>query len=87
MTFIKDLQETGLLWLINRVVFHPRGFALAMVYSHDGEFMHWALQGDGSEPWTFADDESDLFRRAEAVFTAAARRAADTESRSFAEKP
>ena len=25
-----ELSEAGLLWLINRVVFHPRGIALAL---------------------------------------------------------
>ena len=46
-----DLRETGLLWLINRQVFHPRGFALA-VDSETGEF---SLLGDGVEPWNFED--------------------------------
>ncbi len=31
-----QMTETGLLWLVNRVVFHPRGFALALDYG-DGE--------------------------------------------------
>jgi hypothetical protein len=29
------------------------------------------LQGDGSEPWSFADGEDDLFRRVEELFAAA----------------
>lgn len=69
---VRDLRETGLLWLINKVVFHPRGFALAMVYRDNGEFMHWALLGDGTEPWQFesgTDDEQ--FARAEETLRAA----------------
>lgn len=70
-----DLREDGLLWLINRVVFHPRGFALG--YDRDaGTFL---LLGDGSEPWRFgADafdtrpdllvDEDGLFAAAETAF-------------------
>lgn len=53
-----DLQGDGLLWLINRVVFHPRGFALAVV-PDTGEFV---LLGDGDEPWRYAiQHESDRF--------------------------
>jgi hypothetical protein len=71
--WVKDLRESGLLWLINRVVFHPRGFALGMAYRDDGEFIGWALQGDGSEPWRFDGDEDDLFRRVEETFAEATR--------------
>jgi hypothetical protein len=62
-----DLRETGLLWLINRVVFHPRGFGLALHVADDGTTTGWSLQGDGSEPWTFEDgpEQADMFRRAE----------------------
>lgn len=54
-----ELRESGLLWLINKVVFHPRGFALALSYEA-GELVGWKLLGEGSEPWQFgaeADDE------------------------------
>jgi hypothetical protein len=73
---IKDLQESGLLWLINRVVFHPRGFALGLVIGEGGAVVGWRLQGDGSETWRFEGfDEDELFRAAEATFAAAARSA------------
>jgi hypothetical protein len=51
---VADLSTTGLLWLINRTVFHPRGFALGI--TTDGSM--WQLLGDGTEPWSFpqADD-------------------------------
>lgn len=45
-----ELRATGLLWLINASVFHPRGYALAI--HADG----WSLLGDGGEVWQFGDD-------------------------------
>lgn len=71
-----DLHDDGLLWLINRVVFHPRGFALAMS-SESGQFF---LDGNGTEPWRFLTkgedlmhgiDEDALFAQTERVFAAA----------------
>lgn len=60
-----DLRETGLLWLINRTVFHPRGFSLGMMF-FEGEFAGWVLEGDGREPWSFpVDDEAALFEAAQ----------------------
>jgi hypothetical protein len=66
-----ELQATGLLWLINRTVFHPRGFALGLVYS-DGEVAGWALQGDGRDPYRYGDDidEPDLLAAVEHEFAA-----------------
>lgn len=62
-----DLSHSGLLWLINRVVFHPRGFALALDI-HDGVATGWRLQGDGSEPWSFTEgDDQGRFVHAEAT--------------------
>ena len=58
-----DIQKTGLLWLINRVVFHPRGFALG----YDSETREFTLLGDGQESWHFElpeGEEDDLMHRA-----------------------
>jgi hypothetical protein len=55
-----ELRDSGVLWLINRTVFHPRGFALALVMS-GGQPVGWKLVGDGSEPWRFDGDEDALF--------------------------
>lgn len=41
------LFEDGLLYLINREVFHPEGMALAYT---NGKFY---MLGDGLEPWSF----------------------------------
>lgn len=56
-----DLRDTGLLWLINKAVFHPRGFALALHFTApdaDGTttVTGWSLEGDGSEAWTMGPD-------------------------------
>lgn len=68
---VVDLREDGLLWLINRVIFHPRGYALAMEM-RDGEYTgRWLLQGDGSEIWRFEGvDEDEKLRRVTAVLGA-----------------
>lgn len=59
-----DLRDSGLLWLINRVVFHPRGFALALLV-RNGEAVGWELLGDGEEVWTMGDgiNEEALFAK------------------------
>lgn len=61
-----ELRTSGLLWLINRVVFHPRGFALGFVIE-EGELTGWCIQGDGTDPFRYAADidERDLLRAAE----------------------
>lgn len=73
----RDLQTTGLLWLINSVVFHPRGFALGMVPGDDdpdgtGPYFGWNLLGDGTEPWTMGTDpiNDERFRAVEEFFAA-----------------
>jgi hypothetical protein len=62
----EELSSSGLLWLINRVVFHPRGYALALV-QRGGETVGWDLQGDGSEVWRFDGDEDARFEAAQAT--------------------
>lgn len=51
-----QLQEHGLLWLINKAVFHPRGFALVMHVDRHGAGIGWSLEGDGTEAWKMGDD-------------------------------
>jgi hypothetical protein len=62
-----DLRTTGLLWLINTTVFHPRGYALAIKINEQGEAEGWRLLGDGSEPWRFADDCDPEFQAVQAL--------------------
>lgn len=55
----EDLSPSGLLWLINRVVFHPRGYALSLVADDAGTVTGWKLLGDGRQPWTMGDEEHE----------------------------
>lgn len=50
-----SLIDDSLLWLVNRTVFHPRGYALGF----DVETRCFSLLGDGTEPWVFSGDGSD----------------------------
>lgn len=63
-------QETGLLWLINTTVFHPRGYAMELV-SVEGEWVGWKLVGNGTEPFMFTNEDpkaiDECFRRAENI--------------------
>ncbi len=62
-----DLVDDGLLWLINRTTFHPRGYALAATVVN-GKVTGFQLLGDGSEPWSFAEGADEgKFEAAEAA--------------------
>lgn len=52
-------SETGILWAINRQVFHPRGFALALHRDDHGHLVGWSIEGDGAEPWRFDDEAAE----------------------------
>lgn len=60
----EELITTGLLWLINASVLHPRGYALGLVIGPDG-IKGWRLLGDGSKPWRFDDDTTGQFAAAQ----------------------
>lgn len=62
-----DLLDDGVLWLINRVVFHPRGFALA----YDSEARELKLMGAGTDPWSYAGGETSKLAAVEALFNLA----------------
>lgn len=63
-----DLSESGLLWLINRTVFHPRGLALSLHVDDAGNATGWSILGNGSEPITFDVKQDDRgFNRAMAT--------------------
>lgn len=69
-----DLSSSGLLWLINRVVFHPRGLALALTFDEDGQALGWHLLGDGGEPfWFDPEDDKACYAAAAATLAAALR--------------
>jgi hypothetical protein len=67
---LAELRTTGLLWLINRTVLHPRGYALGFDLDADGNAVGWVLLGDGTESWNYDEsvDENELFRNVEALF-------------------
>lgn len=62
-----DIREDGILWMLNRTVFHPRGFALGINEDRSGLF----LTGDGLEPWRYDESmdtiENGLFAAFEAM--------------------
>lgn len=70
---LADLRDSGLLWLINRVAFHPRGVALALHQTPEGEVTGWRLLvAAEAEPFTFTEEtDNEGFRRAEATLRAA----------------
>jgi hypothetical protein len=47
-----DISKDGLLWLINRVVFHPRGYSLGW----DPDTKEFFLLGNGTETFTFGPE-------------------------------
>lgn len=60
-----EFRTSGLLWLINTSVFHPRGYTLALQHN-EGQVEGFALAGDGKEPIVYQNDE-----KLDAVFQAA----------------
>jgi hypothetical protein len=57
-----ELRSSGLLWLINTSVLHPRGYALALHYDEVvdgrpvGEPTGWSIVFDGTERYVFAEE-------------------------------
>lgn len=73
-----ELRASGLLWLINASVFHPRGLGFALVYGDEDPDHErptgWTLIGAGDgEPFMFPDSPEihELFRAAEATLALA----------------
>lgn len=50
-----DFREDGILWALNRAVFHPRGFALGVSPGDNKLFLY----GDGSEAWSYAESMNE----------------------------
>ena len=50
-----ELWSSGLLWLINTSVLHPRGYALVIHVDDEGQATGWSIAGDGSERWAFSE--------------------------------
>lgn len=76
---LSELRTSGLLWLINRTVFHPRGLGLALHMDGDA-VVGWSLmRANAHEPFGFTEaDDNAGFRAAEDTL-ARQRQAGDTE--------
>lgn len=59
-----DLSASGVLWAINRVLFHPRGYAFTIQVDEAGNATGWYIQGDGEEVWTMPEDQEDALHAA-----------------------
>ena len=60
-----ELMDSGMLWLINRSTFHPRGFSLALETDDGtGEVIGWKILGNGQELWSYQQyrDEEKFFK-------------------------
>ena len=68
MSSIEPGVETGVLWAINRYIFHPRGFALAFHFDDNRRLTGWSVFGDGTkEVWAYeSESDDDGFRKFEA---------------------
>lgn len=65
-----ELENSGLLWLINRTVFHPRGFTFGLVPDANGNMVGWAVVGDGKKCQKFDTEVDEIgFLTAETFLT------------------
>lgn len=55
-----ELEKSGLLWMINRYIFHPRGFTFGLVPNDKGEITGWAILGHGKECYKFTPEMDDM---------------------------
>lgn len=70
----EELISSGMLWLINRVALHPRGFALAIHIDDDKKAVGWSILGHGKEVWTMPESsEDEKFAAIEATLAQATR--------------
>lgn len=60
MYTFNELENSGLLWLINRLVFHPRGYTFGLVPDEHGNIIGWTVLGDGKTCLRFMPDMDDL---------------------------
>jgi hypothetical protein len=69
---LHELMESGMLWLINRSTFHPRGFSLALeTDDKTGEVVGWKILGNGQELWSYQQhNDEEKFLKAEATLKA-----------------
>lgn len=65
----ESLRDSGILGLINREVFHPRGYALALVVDDEShKAIGWTLVGNGSMVFGFEEWENEEINEAVDAF-------------------
>lgn len=60
MYTFNDLENSGLLWMINRFIFHPRGFTFGLVPDEHGNIIGWTVLGDGKTCQRFLPDMDEM---------------------------
>lgn len=71
---LEDLfAASGVLWAINRTLFHPRGFVLALHRDQHGQVTGWTIEGNGQTVWQYDDTvlEDDYLAAFERTLTQA----------------
>jgi hypothetical protein len=68
MSISVDIKDDAILWMVNRSVFHPRGYALGQI-DHDDGSVEFVLLGNGTEVWSMPNDsvEDEKFNAFEAL--------------------
>lgn len=56
----REFRLSGLLWLLNTAVLHPRGYAVGFHFPDGvdpevGDPDGWEIMGDGTERWAYAE--------------------------------
>jgi hypothetical protein len=75
-----EMRETGVMWAINRVLFHPRGFALSFAVEKGTENVTgWQIVGHGNEVVAFTNGDEDVEFEAFTALLDSLRRKADDE--------
>lgn len=65
-----DLLDSGLLWLINTSVLHPRGWSMEPVYEAR-KAVGWRLRGNGRDPIQYTGNDTDVFARVQSLLNPA----------------
>jgi len=60
MYSFNDLERSGLLWMMNRYIFHPRGFTFGLVPDEHGNIIGWTVLGEGKECLGFTKHMDDM---------------------------
>ncbi len=57
MKNLTDFRNAGLVWAINKSLFHPYGFSMEVKFNDKtGEIVGWDITGDGSKPFFYSQE-------------------------------